>query len=176
MVARGLFVFENLLCQHPTSPPEGVDTTPAALEPGKSQRFYSEERIDNSACRGCHLQFEPVSWGLERYLADGSYAEVDWYGNELREDGFLILPGEPQQEYSSAAELMEILAGSDAVRDCFGSKGTQFAIGRALGSTDACSLEKVHEAFGGSPGTWSDLMLAIASSPGFRSIRVETEE
>ncbi|MBL4688227.1 MAG: DUF1592 domain-containing protein, partial [Nannocystaceae bacterium] len=64
MVARGLFVFEHVLCSHPVSPPDGIDTTPPPVEAGKPQRYYAEERLANEACQGCHLQFEPLAFGL----------------------------------------------------------------------------------------------------------------
>ena len=174
MVARGLFVFENILCTLPASPPEGIDTTPPDLEPGKSQRFYSEERTTNESCMGCHLQFEPLAWGLERYLADGTYAMQDSFGNDLREDGELRLPGvEDPAPYETAAEMMSLLESSDAVRECMAKKGTQFAIARPLLPNDACSVGKIFDSLEESDGTWRDLMIAIATSPGFRSIRVE---
>jgi len=174
MVARGLFVFENILCSLPASPPEGVDTTPPELEPGKSQRFYSEERTTNESCMGCHLQFEPLAWGLERYLADGTYTTQDFYGNELREDGELRLPGQADPApYQSASEMMSLLEDSDAVRECIAKKGTQFAVARPLMPSDACSVGKIFDSLEQSDGTWRDLVVAIALSPGFRSIRVE---
>ncbi len=174
MVARGLFIFETLLCQHPTSPPPGVDTTPPPLEPGRSQRYYSEERTENDSCAGCHLQFEPLAWGLGRYLADGTYALQDAYGNDLQEDGFLRLPGSADElPYQGPAEMMELIATSDATRECLGSKAAQFAIGRALTGDDDCSMEAVQSRYAASDGTWRDLVVAIALSPGFRSVRVE---
>jgi hypothetical protein len=174
MVARGLFVFENILCEHPMSPPEGVDTTPPEVEPGQSQRDYSEQRTSNAACAGCHLQFEPLAWGLERYVADGTYATEDYFGNALREDGEVTFPGDPERHsFTNAAELMQLLADADATRECLGNKGTQFAIGRPLLESDDCSMGKVQDALAASGGTWRDIMLAIALSPGFRSIRVE---
>ncbi|MEM6294928.1 MAG: DUF1592 domain-containing protein [Myxococcota bacterium] len=174
MVARGLFLFENVLCQHPTSPPPGVDTTPPQLEPGSSQRDLSETRTTNLTCAGCHLQFEPLAWGLGRYQGDGSFAAQDHLGNPLREDGFVILPGSTDRiEYQNGAEMMELLAGADATRECLASKAAQFAIGRALTGSDTCSMEQLQTRFAESPGTWRDLVVAIALSPGFRSVRVE---
>ena len=174
MVARGLFVFENVLCQHPVSPPPGVDTTPPTLEPGSSQRDISETRTTNPSCAGCHLQFEPLAWGLGRYQADGTYAQNDAYGNPLREDGELRLPGAADVvPYDNAAEMMTLLAEADATRECLASKTTQFAIGRALTGDDDCSMQHLQTRFAQSEGTWRDLVVAIALSPGFRSVRVE---
>jgi len=174
MVARGLFLFENVLCQHPTSPPPGVDTTPPPIEPGSGQRELSETRTTDGTCAGCHLQFEPLSWGLGKYLADGSYAQEDHLGNTLREDGFMRLPGSAEElPYDDAAEMMTLLAGADATRQCLASKTTQFAIGRALTDGDDCTMEQLQTRFAQSSGTWRDLVVAIALSPGFRSVRVE---
>ena len=174
MVSRGLFVLETLMCGHIQSPPPGVDTTQPPLEPGKSQRFYSEERTDNPSCSGCHRQMEPPAWGLERFLADGSYRAEDWLGNPLREDGYVQFIGDPEQHtYETVAEMMEILAGSEQVRDCMGRKTTQFAIGRSLQPSDSCSVDRALDRFADSPGTWRDLVLAITLSPGFRTIAVE---
>lgn len=174
MVARGLFMFENVLCQHPTSPPPGVDTTPPPIEPGSSQRDISEDRAANPTCAGCHVQFEPMAWGLGRYQADGSYAQTDSFGNPLREDGYVRLPGTGEEvSFQNAGEMMEILAGADATRECLASKTTQYAIGRALTGDDDCSMEQLQTRFAESSGTWRDLAVAIALSPGFRSVRVE---
>lgn len=176
MVSRGLFVFETLLCQYPVSPPEGVDTTPPVLEPGRSQRFYSDERTSNPACQGCHLQFEPLAWGLERYLADGTYATTDAFGNELREDGTVRLPGETlDASYETAAELMLILSNGDQINDCVAEKAMQYALGRSLSEDDACTLASIQDGFRSSDGTWADLVVAITLSPGFRSIRAEDQ-
>ena len=174
MVARGLFIFESVLCQHPTSPPPGVDTVPPDIEPGSSQRDISEVRTTDSTCASCHLQFEPLSWGLGRYLADGTFAEQDHLGNLLREDGFLRLPGSADElPYENSAEMMTLLAEADATRECMASKTTQFAIGRALTGDDDCTMEQLQTRFAQSDGTWRDLVVAIALSPGFRSVRVE---
>lgn len=173
-MSRGLFVLETLLCGHVLSPPPGVDTTQPEIEPGKSQRYYSEERTTNPSCAGCHRQMEPHSWGLERFVADGTYRMEDRHGNALREDGYIQLPGTTdERHYETVAEMMEILAQSDQLRECLGLKVTQFAIGRALLPTDECSVERLQESFAGSAGTWRDLVLAITLSPGFRTIAVE---
>ncbi len=174
MVARGLFVFEKVLCQHPTSPPPGVDTTPPPLEPGLSQRDVAQTRIDNPSCTGCHVQFEPLAFGLGRYRADGTASDMDDQGNVLREDGYMILPGAGEEvTYETSEEMMAALAGADATRECLAEKATQFAVGRAVTGDDTCTMEELQTRFADSAGTWRDLAVAIALSPGFRSVRVE---
>jgi hypothetical protein len=175
MVARGLFLLETVLCGHLESPPPGVDTTVPPVEPGKSQRSYSQERTENPSCMGCHRQMEPIAWGLERFLADGSYATEDFFGNPLLEDGFVQLPGDDTEyPFETIPEMMEILGGSDEVEACFGAKGLQRSIARPLVPADDCALEQLQGRLADSSGTWRDLVVAVALSPEFRTIRVES--
>lgn len=174
MVGRGQFVLETLLCGDLDSPPADVDTTPPMPEPGKSQRFYSEERTTNPTCAGCHVQMEPFAWGIERYLADGTHAIEDALGNPLREDGYVVFPGDPESyDFSNSEQMMTIIAEHPKTAECMALKGNQFAIGRKSVPTDDCSIEALQQRLAESGGTWRDLVVAIALSPGFRNIRVE---
>lgn len=174
MVARGKFFLENVLCGAVNDPPPGVDTTPPEPMPGYTQRDQSEERRMNATCGGCHAQMDPLAYGLERFNGAGGFALADEFGNDLREDGEVLFPGAREPvPFASVGELMDVLAGSDRVRDCATLKATQFALGRGLAASDGCSLVAVREAFTASEGTYQDLMVAIALSDGFRTIRVE---
>lgn len=171
MVSRGLYLLENLLCSRVGSPPAGVDTTPPEIEPGNSQRVYSEDRVDNPSCGGCHVQFEPLAWGLERYDPTGVYRLQDDYGNDLLQDGQVLFPGDPEpNDYTSTAELNALLASSDAVKACMAEKSSQYAMGRPLAKAEDCSLSVIDERFLSSGGTYQDLMIAVALSPMFRRI------
>ncbi|MDQ3031476.1 MAG: DUF1592 domain-containing protein [Myxococcota bacterium] len=174
MVGRGIYLLETFLCGHLDSPPPGVDTTPPDISPGNSQREYSEGRVANPSCAGCHIQMEPIAWGIERFDATGSHQLEDEFGNALQQDGWLRIPGQSTQtDYSSVAELAALLATSERARDCASLKATQFAIGRPLAASDGCSLRDMRDRYVEGEGTWTDLVVAIATSPGFRAIRVE---
>jgi len=174
MVSRGKFFLETFLCGSISDPPPGVDTTPPEIEPGRSQRSYSEQRVASPVCGGCHQQMEPIAWGVERFDATGAHHLEDEYGNALREDGSVLEPGRVDPiEYATVAELMSALAGSERVRDCLSLSATQYAIGRPILRGDGCSLAAMRDRFAASEGTYADLIVAIALSPGFRSVRTE---
>ncbi|MEM9194279.1 MAG: DUF1592 domain-containing protein [Myxococcota bacterium] len=173
MVTRGLFILETVLCGHLQSPPPGTDTTQRPTEPGRSQRFYSEERVENPSCGGCHRQMEPLAWGLERFDPTGRFVAEDEAGNVLGESGTFLAPGEDPVEYTNVGELMELFAGSARARDCVQLKTTQFALGRTLEETDGCSLEATRAEFLGNGGTYQELLISLAKSPLLRRVRVE---
>jgi hypothetical protein len=172
MVARGLFLLESILCGHLDSPPPGVDTTPPETAPGSSQRTFSDDRVENGLCGGCHQQMEPIAWGLERFDGTGVHRLEDEFGNALLEDGYVRVPGSSEPTpYATIDELMGILADNDRVRDCITLKATQFAIGRPLLESDGCSLAATRDRLVASAGTYQDLVVAIGLSPGVRTIR-----
>lgn len=165
MVSRGLFVFHDLLRGTVKSPPPCVDTTPVPAKPGLTQRGIAEVRIANANCAGCHAKFEPLAFGLEKFDGIGAFHEKDEFGNPLRDDGEIRIPGEVDvAPYESSAELMDLLAESDRVRQSITWKWTQFAIGRPLGAGDVRIVEEIHQSAQENGGTYAALIKAILHS------------
>ena len=174
MVTRGLFILHDVLRGVVKDPPPGLDTTPVPSEPGLSQRNIAEQRIGNSACGGCHSRFEPLAFGFEKFDGLGTFREVDEHGNQLRDDGEVLFPGAAEPvKYDSSAELMDLLAESDRVRESLTWKVTQFALGRPLGATDAKTIRTIHEEAESRGGTYSALITAIVRSDLVQLTRTE---
>ncbi len=165
MVTRGLFVLKDVLRGIIGAPPPGVDTTPVPSKPGLSQRIIAEKRIDNVACGGCHKKFEPLAFGLEPFDGLGAFHREDEFGNPLRADGSLLIPGTAELvEYQDSGELMDLLAGSDRVRETITWKLTQFALGRPLGAADAAEVQRIHRSASEGGGTYPALVTEIVMS------------
>ncbi len=121
--------------------------------------------MDNPNCGACHARFEPLVFALEKYDGLGAYHERDEHGNELREDGEVLFPGEAKPvPFQTAAELMNLLAGHDRVRENLTRKVVQFAIGRPLTAADAPAVRAIHESAQAAGGTYPELMRAIVLS------------
>ncbi|HSG69093.1 MAG TPA: DUF1592 domain-containing protein, partial [Planctomycetaceae bacterium] len=146
MVARGLFVLTDVLRGSVKSPPPGLDTTPVPTKAGMSQRSIAENRLSVQTCGLCHVKFEPLAFGLEKFDGIGAFHEKDHHGNKLRDDGKIIIPGEGEPlEYRSSAELMDLLANSPRVSESITWKVAQFAAGRPLGAAEAKTVKQIHE-------------------------------
>jgi hypothetical protein len=164
-VTRGLFVMHELLRGVVRDPPPCVDTTPIRTKPGLTQRAIAETRIANQSCTGCHSKFEPLSFGLGKFDGLGTYHDRDEHGNTLRDDGNILFPGqETSVPFQTSAELMNLLAGSERVRETFTWKVTQFALGRPLVAADAPTVAAIHRAAQESGGTYPALLTAIVTS------------
>ena len=83
----------------------------------------------------------------------------------MRDDGSILIPGEARPlAYKSSAELMDLLAGSDRIRQTLTWKVAQFAMGRPLVAADAPVLAKIHESTWKDGGTYPMLIKAIVTS------------
>ena len=67
MVSRGLFVLDDLLRGTINAPPPCVNTTPPPTKAGLTQRGIAEQRIADVKCGVCHVRFEPLAFGLEKF-------------------------------------------------------------------------------------------------------------
>lgn len=177
MVSRGLFVLHDLMRGIVRDPPPCVDTTPIPTKPGLTQRAIAESRIANNSCRGCHLRFEPLAYGLEKFDGIGAFHEKDAHGNKLREDGQILVPGSAKPvPYQTSEELMNLLAGSERIRETITWKMTQFALGRPLGAADAATVADIHQAGQQSGGTYKDIITAIILSDLVQNGRTVTSQ
>ena len=174
MVTRGLFILRDLLFSEVGDPPPGLDTSPIAPSPGRSHRAIAMERVASSACGGCHSRFEPLAFGLEKFDGTGRLHETDEHGNQLREDGKILLPVDVAPVvYESVGQMMDLLATSSRIQRNFTRKLTQFALGRPLVATDQASIESIHRTAQEGGGTYQSLLKAIALSDLIRTIPTE---
>lgn len=174
MVTRGLFILQDILRGTVKDPPPGLDTTPVPSKPGLSQRHIAEQRIANTACAGCHVKFEPLAFGLEKFDGLGAFHNKDEHGNQLRDDGEILFPGTAKSvSYQSSAELMNLLAGNPRVQQSITWKVTQFALGRPLVAADARIIDQIHNTAQKDGGTYSSLITAIVLSDLVQKTRTE---
>ena len=165
MVTRGLFVLHDVLRGTVKDPPPGTDTTLVPSKAGVTQRMVSEERIRSRSCGGCHSRFEPLAFGLEKYDGLGSFREKDRFGNTLREDGEILIPGTAKAvSYRTTSELMNLLAKENRVKKTLTLKITQFSLGRPLVAADQHALEEIHRRSQQDGGTYSAVLKAIVLS------------
>jgi hypothetical protein len=177
MVTRGLLVMHELLRGVVKDPPPCVDTTPVPTKAGLTQRSIALQRLNNTNCGGCHGKFEPLAFGLEKFDGLGSFHHHDEHGNELRDDGEVLFPGDAKPvAFKSSGELMDLLAESDRVREAITWKLTQFALGRPPVAEDAFVVESIHRTSQKEGGTYASLIKAIVMSDLVQAIKTETDE
>jgi hypothetical protein len=122
-----------------------------------TRRTYSEERLANEACAGCHGQFDPFAYALEPFDGIGRFRTEDAAGNPLRSDGEVF-----GRRFADPAGYADVLAGAPQVLECLTKKQLQFALGRPLEAADDAVLAEVQERFARGGATYLALVRAIA--------------
>ena len=170
---RGKLVRTRLLCQELPPPPDDVVSTVPA--PGElSTREWVQERLDNPNCAPCHQLMDPIGLAFESFDASGHYRTVE-DGATIDASGMLV-GTDVDGEFVGASGLAEKLVASEDVAQCVSRQWLEFALGRAPGSDDTCTTAAIGEEFTANEHDLVELMIAIATSPAFRTRRPEPEE
>ena len=176
MVQRGLFVVREVVCGSIDPPPAGVNDERPTTEPGKSKRYYAEERMSTSPCGGCHSLIDSIAFAFEKYDGHGAFMEVDEHGNELRSDGQLNTQFHDNVPFDDAAELADILAADDRVAECMLLNVAQFSLGRRLAVADGCMLKAVRKKARKDGFGYVEILEGIVKQDAFAQIRVDEGE
>jgi hypothetical protein len=180
--ARGIFVREQLLCQHVPNPPPGVNTTlpEPTLEKPLTMRQRMQAHVENPACSSCHRLMDPIGFGLERLDAIGRWRERETI--EFRDPENLRAPVrkvelqlEPAGEiagidgsaFSDPRQLGRILAENGSCQECIVKQVFRYAFGRLETPADRQTIQSATAAFRESGFRFKELVIALVKSPQF---------
>jgi hypothetical protein len=172
-ILRGKFVREGLLCQPPPPPPPNVGNLPVP-KPGESERQRLQRHRENPACSGCHNQFDPIGFGLERYDGIGRLRTVDSLGQALTGQG--TVEGVTSPDFVGMRELAKKLATMPEFSSCTVTQMFRYAFARSNIESDACAIEEMTKSFTEGGLHYKDLILAVVSHPVFRYRRADAGE
>lgn len=127
---RGLLVRARMLCQPIGKAPPAlnvnVDMPPQVADPDacKEDRYFMSQ---DESCKGCHLQMDPIGFGLESFGPNGQFRESEPNRPECVIDGMGSLDGVP---FQGPAGLAEVAVESGRVEACVAEQLYRFAVGR----------------------------------------------
>ena len=174
--ARGLFVREQLLCQHVPPPPPGVDTNLPVLSEAKP--LTNKERLgvhlSSPACAGCHTLIDPIGFGFEKFDAIGGRREAAriLFTERKAKDApkHIDLPldtrgyvsGLKAAEFTNPRELGEVLAKTEICQECIVKQLFRYTVGRFETRADRPAIDALAARFRGSQFRFRELMLSLA--------------
>ena len=162
---RGKFVRVQLFCEPIPPPPPDVMAVATNPDAGQTTRQHAEAQRGSGSCGGCHQLMDRVGFGFESFDAVGRWRDAD-NGQRIDTSGEIVgtdVPG----PFAGVVELGRKLASSTQVRRCAVRQWWRFAAGRAEEPADACTLERLDQAFSASGNRVRDLLLALTQSDGF---------
>jgi hypothetical protein len=176
--ARGIFIREQLLCQHVPNPPPGVNTEvpePTAARP-LAMRQRMQSHMQNPMCSGCHRLMDPIGFGLENYDAIGRWRDaevIDFDGKdpsqrvELPIDATGEIAGLTNSAFAEPSQIGRVLAQSPACQECMVKQVFRFAFGRLETPSDRDTIRKTLLSFRESGFRFKELLIAVVRSPQF---------
>jgi hypothetical protein len=183
--ARGLFVREQLLCQHVAEPPPGVNTNLPAVTEARPQtnRERMREHATNPSCATCHNLVDPIGFGFEKFDAVG--ARRDKFkllffpsyrgGNrrappktvELDIDPTGYVAGIAGSKFSTPRELGAVLAQSPQCQECIVKQYFRYTAGRMETPADRAVIRAAFDAFRKSQFRFKEMMVALVRAREF---------
>ena len=170
-VQRAVWVRTVALCDPPPPPPPSVPTLDP--EEGESVQDAFERHLGKGEeCAGCHLQLDPIGFGLERYDSIGRMRDIYASGDPVRLEGTITIDG-VEQTFAGGLELGALVAGSKQAEKCIVAQGWRWAMGRGDDVADDCGRSAAQTEFVASGRSFGELIIAIAQSDAFRYRRIE---
>ncbi|MBV1859649.1 MAG: DUF1592 domain-containing protein [Nannocystaceae bacterium] len=166
-IHRGVMLRQDFFCQQLPPPPADVDNVPPSPSPDATTRERFAQHTSDPACSGCHVQIDPLGFGLESYDSIGAFRTEETNGLPIDNAGEIVL-SDVDGPFVGGPELAALLAQSEFVGTCFSRQWFRYALGRVESDADSCAVEGISKAFNESDQDVRVLLREIALSSAFR--------
>jgi hypothetical protein len=147
-IKRGVFVWDQILCQALPSPPPDVPTFDGPQPNESVRQAYTRFTLPPppATCSACHTKIDPVGFLFESYDTVGAYQTIDDYGQPVNTDVTVVdavdamgqLDTTLNVETKDAVQFANNLANDSAVpTQCLVQQLYQYATKRTLLSNGA---------------------------------------
>jgi hypothetical protein len=164
-VARGKFVWTQVLCQAVPDPPPGLNVVEPPFDPTRTTRERFIAHRNAPTCAACHSRLDNIGFGFEHYNGVGLWQDLD--NAKPIDDSGNVPEGDIAGDFHGAVDLAHKIAGSRGARDCYVGQWLDFAYGRLEQSADACTRAALGNAFEASKGNVKNLLLALTQTDDF---------
>jgi len=124
-VARGKFIWTQVLCQQVPDPPPGLNVVEPPFDPTLTTRERFIAHRNTATCAACHSRLDNIGFGFEHYNGVGLWQDLD-NGKPIDDSGN-VPDGDIAGDFRGAVNLANEIAGSRDVRDCYVGQWLDFA-------------------------------------------------
>jgi len=173
-IKRGVFVWDQLLCQELPNPPPNIPVFPG-VPPNSSVRTAFETFTSDPGCQGCHRRINPVGFLFENYDSLGAYTKTDDNGQAVVASGTIV--GASLQDGSddaainlatpTAVDLAKNMSNSASVAHCLVTQLYRYTVKRPETSGDTASIDTLAGAYASTAQSMPDLLAGLATSAAF---------
>jgi Protein of unknown function (DUF1588)/Protein of unknown function (DUF1585) len=173
-IKRGVFVWDQLLCQDLPNPPPDVPVFPG-VPANSSVRQAFETFTSSPKCQACHMRINPVGFLFENYDMLGAYTTIDDNGQPVNAAGTIVgavsTTGESDAAVnvatSTAVDLSRNMAGSASVAQCLVKQIYRYTVKRHETDGDAASIDTLAGAFASTAQSMPELLVGLTKADAF---------
>jgi len=166
-VVRGSFVVQKLMCQLIPKPTGDIAAMVTPPDPASAatarQRFTTHS--SNPQCHACHVNMDPFGFALENFNPVGLWTDQE-NNTPIDASGEAPILG----KFNGVLEMEALLAGSEAVQNCFASQWMNFGYGRSMTAAEECAVASVRSKFKESGYNIQEMLLALTQSDAFLTL------
>ena len=168
---RGKWIRNRLFCEEiPPPPPDAVaDVPPPAVNGAvcKKERYQVHDSVQS--CAGCHVQMDPIGFGLEQYDRAGKFrtAEADHPECLITGDGSLTGFG----SFRGPAGLADLMISTGALEACVVKQLFRYSVGRKEQADDGALIVALTKDFTEQGRRFDSLVLDLVTQPTFTQRR-----
>jgi hypothetical protein len=131
-IKRGVFVWDQILCQTLPDPPANVPTFPGVSGTDSVRQAY-EKFTSPALCQGCHSRINPVGFLFENYDTLGAYQTIDDNGQPVNSQVTIVGATDMSLDVptANAIEFVNRLAATgDVTSQCLATQLYRYAAKR----------------------------------------------
>ncbi|MDX2024132.1 MAG: DUF1592 domain-containing protein [Deltaproteobacteria bacterium] len=170
-VRRGVLVLEGILCQSPPPPPNGmIPPQPApdtSVKRTTRERLIAEHESQGGSCKSCHEVIDGAGFAFENYNAIGQWQDKE-DGLDVNSSAVITGTYDADGNYKNAVEMIDRLAQSEQVAQCYTETFYRYAMARELTEDDGCNIGYLTDRVIKSDSDMASLIEALTTAPGFR--------
>ncbi|HEX2880596.1 MAG TPA: DUF1592 domain-containing protein [Polyangiaceae bacterium] len=166
-IHRGGFFRTQVLCQTLPALPGNIDIQGPLLDTSMepTARGRLAPLTTRGDCSPCHMQINPLGLAFENYDAVGQYRSQE-NGVTIDASSSFVLDG-TERSFGGPTDLVEALAQSTQVRDCYSLQWYRAANGRPDLPEDACGVATVRQVAAQAQGDLRQIVRAVAQTDAF---------
>ena len=173
-IQRGVFVWDQLLCQDLPNPPPDIPVFPG-VPANSSVRQAFETFTSSPKCQACHMRINPVGFLFESYDTLGTFTKVDDNGQAVNTAGTIVgavsSTGENDAAVNvataTAVDLAKNMSGSASVAQCLVRQLYRYTVKRHETPGDDAAIGTLAGAFAGTAQRMPELLIGMTRAEAF---------
>jgi len=170
VIRRGVFIRRAVLCGDLPPPQITDDQRDSVLGPA-AEANTARERLapltQSGQCASCHEAINPIGLGLENFDAVGQWRDTE-NGAVIDPAGEIDGAGDANGSFDDPLGLVDLIANSLTVQQCYSQKLVRFALGRLIGPEDSCTVDDLKYVAQESGGDIREMLVGMTLTHSFR--------